>query len=91
MWQPEPMKKLICSVLGYVAKNCRKLLPPPIDDEIKRASKDVAWEYVSLLAAALEMAKAPGPPIKHLVQEAFLLHARNLAEFSAEEYGSSRG
>lgn len=55
--------------------------PPPSDDDIKKASKDVAWEYVALLGAALEMANAHGEPINHLVQEAFLAHVRNLAEF----------
>ena len=32
-------------------------------------------------AAALEMAKGPESPINHLVQEAFLVHVRSLAEF----------
>jgi hypothetical protein len=59
-------------------------MQPPHTDEIKSASKDVAWEYVALLGAALEMAKGPGPPINHLVQEAFLVHVRNLAEFFRE-------
>lgn len=56
-------------------------MPPPSVDEIKRASKDVAWEYVALLGAALEMAKAHESPISNLLQEAFLAHVRNLAEF----------
>jgi hypothetical protein len=53
----------------------------PDDDQIKRASKDVAWEYDTMLAAALEMTNAHGSPMNHLVQEAFLAHVRNLAEF----------
>ena len=53
----------------------------PDDGQIKSASKDVAWEYGTMLAAALEMANAHGSPINHLVQEAFLAHVRNLAEF----------
>jgi hypothetical protein len=59
-------------------------MSPPNPDEIKSASKDVAWEYVTLLGAALEMAKGPGPPINHFAQEAFLVHVRNLAEFFRE-------
>lgn len=53
----------------------------PTPGQIRCASKDVAWEYAALLAAALEMAKGPTGPINHLVQEAFLVHVRNLAEF----------
>jgi hypothetical protein len=77
------MKKLldfILAPLGYsVRKN--KLMSPPQAHEIKSATTDVAWEYVMLLGAALEMVKAPGPPINHMAQEVFLVHARNLAEF----------
>lgn len=34
-----------------------------------------------MAAAALEMAKDHTPPVNHLVQEAFLVHVRSLAEF----------
>ena len=34
-----------------------------------------------MVAAALEMATGPDVPINHLVQEAFLVHVRNLAQF----------
>jgi hypothetical protein len=78
------MKKFICRTLGYIVKRCKKLMPPPNDDQIKSASKDVAWEYVTLLGSALEMATGPGPPMNHLAQEAFLVHVRNLAEFFRE-------
>jgi hypothetical protein len=55
----------------------------PSCDQIKAASKDVAWEYVALHAAALEMVKPPYPawPVNHVLQEAFLVHVRSLAEF----------
>jgi hypothetical protein len=56
----------------------------PTPEQIERASKDVAWEYAALLGAALEMASAPTPPLNHFVQEAFLVHVRNLAEFFRE-------
>lgn len=59
-------------------------MPPPCREEIKRASKDVAWEYATLLGSALEMANAHGSPMNHLIQEAFLAHVRNLAEFFRE-------
>ena len=51
----------------------------PTSSHMKEASKHVAWEYVAMTAAALEIAKGPGPPVNHLVQEAFLVHVRNLA------------
>jgi len=58
---------------------------PPPPDEIRKATKDVAWEYAAMLAAAVEMTKGSWEgwcsPINHLVQEAFLVHVRNLAEF----------
>jgi hypothetical protein len=61
---------------------------PPTADQIKKASKHVAWEYVSMVAAAVEMAKGSwegfSSPMNHLVQEAFLAHVRNLAEFFQE-------
>jgi hypothetical protein len=47
----------------------------------KIAPKHIAWEYVSLLAAALQIAKGYSPPINHEAQEALLLHVRNLADF----------
>ena len=51
-------------------------------DEIKSASKDVAWEYAALLGAALEMAEGSHTePVNHEVQESFLVHVRNLAVF----------
>jgi hypothetical protein len=40
----------------------------PDDEQIKRASQDVAWEYDTMFAAALEMANDHGSPINHLVQ-----------------------
>jgi len=45
------------------------------------SSEHVAWEYTALLAAATQMAKGHGPPVNHEVQESFLVHVRNLAEF----------
>src|SRR5579864_972203 len=66
-------------VWGYPPR--ARLMPPPNSNEIKTAATDVAWEYVMLLGAALEIAKAPGPPFNHILQEVFLTHARNLAEF----------
>jgi hypothetical protein len=66
-------------------KKCKNMIPPPKCDQIKRASKDVAWEYAAMLGAALEMAKGSWEgfcsPMNHFVQEAFLTHVRNLAEF----------
>jgi hypothetical protein len=56
-----------------------KWIPAP--DQIKAACKDVAWEYAAMLGAALEMAKGPEGPTNHFVQEAFLVHVRNLGEF----------
>ena len=69
-------------------KKCKKVLPPPGRDQIKRASKDVAWEYVAMLGSALEIARGSWDgfcaPVNHFVQEAFLAHVRNLAEFFRE-------
>jgi hypothetical protein len=63
-------------------------MPPPDKNDIKRASKDVAWEYAAMLGAALEMAKGSWEgscsPMNHFAQEAFLTHVRNLAEFFRE-------
>jgi hypothetical protein len=55
----------------------------PCGNQIRKASKDVAWEYVALHAAALEMVKPPHPawPINLVLQEAFLEHVRSLGEF----------
>jgi hypothetical protein len=53
----------------------------PTSSQIEGASKDVAWEYAAMTAAALEITKSPKPPVNHLVQEAFLVHVRNLVEF----------
>jgi hypothetical protein len=53
----------------------------PTSTQIAEASKDVAWEYAAMTAAALEMAQDHKAPVNHFVQEAFLLHVRNLAEF----------
>jgi hypothetical protein len=90
------MQNVLCSMLRKIMKKCRtKRSPPPTDDQIKKASKDVAWEYVAMLAAAREMANGhvPGEPIEEafltspinsLIQDAFLVHARNLAEFFHE-------
>ncbi len=78
---PEPRRG---SLRHMVRAMKRKSMPPPNEDEIKRASKDVAWEYVALLGAALEMSNPHREPINHLAQEAFLSHVRNLAEFFRE-------
>ncbi len=56
-------------------------MPLPTPDQIKSASKDVAWEYAALLGAALEMAAGHEEPLNHEVQESFLTHVRNLAVF----------
>jgi hypothetical protein len=53
----------------------------PTPAQRRKAPKHIAWEYVALLAAAQQMAEGHGPPINHQVQEAFLVHVRNLAEF----------
>jgi hypothetical protein len=45
------------------------------------ASEHVAWEYTALLAAATQMAQGHRSPVNHEVQESFLVHVRNLAEF----------
>lgn len=41
----------------------------------------VAYEYVMLHAAAVEMTKPHPPPVNHLVQVAFLVHARCILGF----------
>jgi len=46
----------------------------PTTDQIKNATKDVAWEYAALLGAALEMGQGHADPINHEVQEGFLVH-----------------
>lgn len=48
---------------------------------IVSASEHVAWEYAALLAAATQMTEPHGAPINHEIQESFLVHVRNLAEF----------
>ena len=53
----------------------------PTTDHVERATEHVAWEYVATLAAAREMARGHDSPINHEIQEAFLVHVRNLAEF----------
>ena len=53
----------------------------PSEEQKQNAPEHVAWEYVSLLAAAQQMAIGHGAPLNHQVQEAFLVHLRNLAEF----------
>jgi hypothetical protein len=53
----------------------------PTKKQIQNAPEHIAWEYVALLAAAQQMGEGHGPPINHQVQEAFLVHLRNLAEF----------
>jgi hypothetical protein len=53
----------------------------PTDEQIRNAPQHIAWEYVALLAAALPPAKPHETPVNHQVQESFLLHVRNLAEF----------
>lgn len=89
------MNNVICHVLRSMLKRCRPLTPPPDYDTIKKASQDVAWEYATMLAAAREIAAGDEPgssmkeafltsPTNHLVQEAFLVHVRNLAEFFRE-------
>jgi hypothetical protein len=59
----------------------RKSPGTPTASQIEKALKDIAWEYAAMVAAALEIAKGPEAPTNHLVQEAFLVHVRNLAEF----------
>jgi hypothetical protein len=68
----------------YILNGKRVRFMRPTSDQIKSASKDVAWEYAALLGAALEMACAPRLPLNHFVQESFLVHVRNLAEFFRE-------
>jgi hypothetical protein len=53
----------------------------PTEEQRQNAPEHVAWEYVALLAAAQQMAVGHCPPVNHQVQEAFLVHLRNLAEF----------
>jgi hypothetical protein len=53
----------------------------PTEKQIQNAPEHIAWEYAAVLVAAREMAQGHGPPINHQVQEAFLVHVRNLAEF----------
>ena len=53
----------------------------PTDEQKLSALDHMAWEYVSLLAAAQQMAEDHRPPINHLVQDAYLVHLRNMAEF----------
>src|SRR2546425_209688 len=53
----------------------------PTNKQIENAPEHIAWEYVALLAAAQQVAEGHGPPINHQVQEAFLVHLRNLGEF----------
>ena len=53
----------------------------PTKTQIRNAPKHIAWEYVALLAAAQQTAEGHPPPINHQVEEAFLVHLRNLAEF----------
>ncbi len=60
--------------------------------QIIHACQDVAWEYDAMLAAAVEMPHNHCSPLSHLVQEAFLAHVRNLAEFfnkGTEEFGKT--
>jgi hypothetical protein len=49
--------------------------------EQERMLDHVAYEYVMLYAAAVEMTMPHSPPVNHLVQEAFLIHTRNLLSF----------
>ena len=53
----------------------------PTKTQIRNAPKHIAWEYVALLTAAQQTAEGHPPPINHQVEEAFLVHLRNLAEF----------
>ena len=53
----------------------------PCAKQIIAAGKDVSWEYLSLHLAALEMTKGLRHPLNHLVEHAFLVHFRSLAEF----------
>jgi hypothetical protein len=62
----------------------------PGQELIAHAPEHVSWEYVSLLAAALEMTNAHPPPVNHEVQEAFLVHVRNLADFFNRGVGQFR-
>ena len=45
------------------------------------AGEDVAWEYLCVHLAALEMTKGHPHPVNHLVEQAFLVHVRSMAEF----------
>jgi hypothetical protein len=69
-------------------------LMTPTDEQVDGAPEHVAWEYVSLLAAALQMTKGHLAPVNHQVQESFLVHVRNLAEFlcnGVEEFRKNPG
>ena len=55
----------------------------PTKQQVHDALKHVAWEYTSLLAAVLPP-MAYDTPTNHQMQESFLLHLRNLAEFFYE-------
>jgi hypothetical protein len=53
----------------------------PKDSQIAAAGEDVAWEYLCVHLAALEMTKGHPHPVNHLVEQAFLVHVRSMAEF----------
>lgn len=61
------------------------ILLKPTDEQIRNAPQHIAWEYVAFLAAAQPPPKPHESPVNHQVQESFLLHARNLAEFFCAE------
>jgi hypothetical protein len=61
----------------------RKVFVIPKKQQVHDALKHVAWEYAALLAEALPPV-AYGTPLNHQMQESFLLHLRNLAEFFHE-------
>jgi hypothetical protein len=57
----------------------------PMPCQVYRALEHVAWEYYMLIASAFAVASGPSEtirePTNHMVQEVFLVHFRNLAEF----------
>jgi hypothetical protein len=55
----------------------------PTNRQLHDGLKHVAWEYAALLAATMPADEYP-TPVNHQMQESFLLHLRNLAEFFQE-------
>ncbi|MGA2328993.1 MAG: hypothetical protein ABSH05_22220 [Bryobacteraceae bacterium] len=69
------------AALPRILNSMGTIWPGPTEEQRQNAPEHVAWEYVALLAAAQQVAAGYGPPLNHQVQEAFLVHLRNLAEF----------